>query len=56
MPTILYLFGIYIRIHWREHGIAHFHSYYNEFVAVIAIEDLKILEGSLPSRVLVLVI
>jgi Domain of unknown function (DUF4160) len=56
MPTISYFFGIYIRIHWREHGVAHFHANYAEHEVVISINDLAILEGSLPARALALVI
>jgi len=25
MPTISRFYGITIRMHWREHGIGHFH-------------------------------
>jgi hypothetical protein len=55
MPTISYFFGIYIRAHWREHGVPHFHAYYNEYIVVISIIDLSILEGEMPIRPLKLV-
>jgi hypothetical protein len=55
MPTISYFFGIFIRVHWREHGVPHFHAYYNEYIVVISIKDFSILEGALPPRPLGLV-
>ena len=56
MPRISEFFGIAIYIHWREHGPPHFHAVYGEFEASIAIEDAMVLNGSLPPRVLGLVI
>ncbi len=55
MPTISSFFGILIRMYFNDHPPPHFHAIYNEFEAVIAIETLLILEGSLPRRALGLV-
>ena len=56
MPEISRFFGIVIVIYWKEHGIPHFHAKYGEHRASFAIEDLKLLEGKLPPRVLALVV
>jgi hypothetical protein len=56
MSEISRFFGIIISMFFDDHNPPHFHSKYNEFKAVIAIEDLRILEGHLPPRVLGLVI
>ena len=56
MPAISTFFGIVIMMYWREHGPAHFHARYGEFEAIIAIETLEILRGTLPRRALALVL
>ena len=56
MPTISRFFGIAIRMHWREHGSAHFHAYYGGDKATIEIETLDLLAGRLPRRAMILVI
>ena len=50
MPAISTFFGIVIMMYWREHGPAHFHARYGEFEAIIAIETLEVLRGTLPRR------
>ena len=50
MPEICRFYGIVIRIFWREHGPPHFHAEYGEHEALIGIESLDILHGSLPAR------
>ena len=52
MPTISTFFGIFIRMYFDEHAPAHFHVYYGDHSAVIEIETLRILKGSLPQRIL----
>ena len=56
MPTISAFFGILIRMYFNDHPPPHFHALYNEFEAVIEIETLLILEGSLPRRAMGLVL
>ena len=56
MPTVSVFFGIVIRMYYDDHAPAHFHAYYGEHSAQLVIETLQILEGSLPKRVLALVI
>ena len=55
MPTISAFFGILIRMYFNDHPPPHFHARYNEDEAVIAIDSLLVLEGSLPKRALSLV-
>lgn len=52
MPTISMFYGIIIRMYFSpgEHNPPHFHAYYNEFKASFAIENLDIMEGSLPRK------
>jgi len=48
MPTISQFFGILIMMYFDDHNPPHFHARYNEFEALIAIENGQILEGELP--------
>lgn len=54
MPTISVFFGIIIRMYHNEHGRPHFHAHYGEYSAVIDIETLEVMRGSLPRRALAL--
>lgn len=56
MPTISTFFGIVITMYWREHEPAHFHARYAEYEAIISIETLEVIRGSLPRRALALVL
>ena len=56
MPTISEFFGILIRMYFNDHAPPHFHARYNEHEAVIAIGELKVIEGGLPNRALGLVL
>lgn len=56
MPEICRFLGMVIAMFYREHNPPHFHVRYNEYKAVIAINDLAIIEGKLPPKVLGLVI
>jgi hypothetical protein len=49
MPEISRFLGIIITMHWSEprHNLPHFHVRYNEYKALISIEELKIIEGVL---------
>ena len=57
MPTLSMFYGVIIRMYCApsEHGPAHFHAYYNEYKATIALETLEILQGRLPRKQLRLV-
>ena len=56
MPRISEFFGISIHMYWRDHNPPHFHAVYGDADAAISIDDLRILRGALPPRVLGLVI
>ena len=51
MPTISRFFGIRIQMYHDEHGPPHFHARYGEHSAVIAIDTLEVVAGSVPRRV-----
>jgi len=56
VPTISTFFGIVISMYWRDHDPAHFHARYGEFEAIIRIDTLQIIAGSLPKRAHALVL
>lgn len=56
MPELSRFLGIVIAMYLNDHNPPHFHAIYNNFRASIAISNLSVLEGSLPPRVLGLVI
>jgi hypothetical protein len=56
MPTISRFLGIVIRMYFEDHPPPHFHAHYAEHEASIFIDTLEVREGSLPRRVLALVL
>ncbi|MBP7709634.1 MAG: DUF4160 domain-containing protein [Rickettsiales bacterium] len=56
MPEISRFFGIVIYMYFNEHNPPHFHVKYNDHRAQIDIETLGIIDGSLPPKVLALVV
>ena len=53
MPIISQFYGIIIRIFFKDtqkHYLEHIHVQYNEYDAVYSINDIKLLEGSLPQK------
>jgi Domain of unknown function (DUF4160) len=56
MSEISRFFGIIIAVYFNDHGLPHFHAKYGEFRGVFGIEDLTLLEGYLPKRVISLVL
>jgi len=56
LPKISEFFGIKIYMYFEDHSPPHFHATYAEYEAVIKIDDLSVLRGSLPPRVLGLVV
>ena len=55
MPEISRFYGIVIHIYFGDHQPPHFHAHYGGDKAVIAIESLHVLEGSLPKRAMNLI-
>ena len=52
MPEISRFYGIIIRMYMidSEHPPRHIHVKYNEYQAVVELENLNIIEGKLPKR------
>lgn len=55
MPKVSEFFGISIYMYFRDHAPPHFHARYGGAEALVRIEDLSVMEGSLPPRALGLV-
>ena len=56
MPEVSRFFGIFILMYYKEHEPPHFHAKYGDQVGVFSIEDLKLVEGHLPKRVISLIL
>jgi len=56
MPEISRFLGIVIAMYFKEHAPPHFHAKYEEQRAAFSIRDLTLIEGTLPSRVVSLVL
>jgi hypothetical protein len=56
MPELSRFLGMVVSMYFDDHNPPHFHVKYNDNRALIAIDDFKVLEGSLPARILGLVV
>ncbi len=56
MPEICRFLGIVIAMYYSEHYPPHFHAKYGEYRASFSIEELKIIEGNMPKRIISLVL
>jgi hypothetical protein len=56
MPRISRFFGVLISMNYNDHAPPHFHVRYGGQRATVSIDDLTILAGWLPPRVLGLVV
>lgn len=56
MPEISRFFGIVIAIYHKEHNPPHFHAKYGDQTGVFSINDLKLIEGTLPRRAMLMVL
>ncbi|MBK7359785.1 MAG: DUF4160 domain-containing protein [Saprospiraceae bacterium] len=54
MPEISRFFGIIIKMYYNEHNPPHFHVEYQDFTAVISIED-GMVKGEMPRKQLNLI-
>ena len=50
MPTICTFRGIRICLYWQDHMPPHFHATYGGGEILVSIEDLEVLEGTMPSK------
>ncbi len=57
MPVISRFYGMVIKMYFQqsEHNPPHFHVVYGEYVGIIDIRTLEMLEGDLPSKALSLI-
>lgn len=56
MPIISIFFGLVIRMYHNDHSPPHFPASYQGFEALIAIGDGSVMAGSLPRKVLRIVV
>ena len=56
MPEICRFLGIVISMYYQEHVPPHFHAKYGGQRAAFSINELKLIEGSLPKRIVSLVL
>ena len=56
MPTICMFRGIKIYINWDEHNPPHLHAKYGGEVVSIDINEIDVLEGSIPNKQLKMVL
>ena len=52
MPEISRFLGIIIAIYYNEHQPPHFHAKYGDQTGIFSIIDLKLIEGTLPKRII----
>ena len=50
MPTICMFRGIKIYINWRDHMPPHFHAKYGDNEVIVSINDIEVLEGTMPNK------
>lgn len=55
-PVISRFLGMKVTMYRKDHAPPHFHVFYDEYEAQIAIQDCRILAWTLPPRVMSLVI
>ena len=55
MPELSRFLGIIITMYFDDHNPPHFHVRYNDYRAILSINDLHLLDGKLPPRVFELV-
>ncbi|NOT00201.1 MAG: DUF4160 domain-containing protein [Phycisphaerales bacterium] len=50
MPKVCEFYGVRIYFYFDDHAPPHFHAFYGDHEAQVAIESLEIMAGSLPNR------
>lgn len=50
MPVIARFYGIIIKMYFNDHLPPHFHAIYGEYVGMIDINKIELIEGDLPRR------
>ncbi len=57
MPVIARFYGMIIKMYFQqsEHNPPHFHVVYGEYIGIIDIQTLEMLEGDLPNKALAMI-
>ena len=57
MPVLARFYGLVIKMYFqqKEHNSPHIHAVYGEYIGVIDIQTLEMIEGDLPPKALALV-
>ena len=50
MPTISMFRGIKVYMNWNDHMPPHFHAVYGGEEVLVSIQDLDVIEGSMPGK------
>jgi hypothetical protein len=56
VPEISRFYGIVIAMYYRDHSPPHIHARYAGATAMVAIDDGRVIGGSMPDRALLLVL
>jgi len=56
MPEVSRFLGIIIKMYYNEHNPPHFHAQYNEYMGIFTINELKMIDGDLPKKIISLVL
>ncbi len=56
MPEICRFLGILILIYYKDHSPSHFHAKYSDKSGTFSINDMRMIEGDLPPRVISLIL
>ncbi len=56
MPVIARFYGLIIKMYFQqsEHNPPHFHVIYGEYIGILTINEIKMIEGDLPPKALAL--
>ncbi len=50
MPPISMFRGIRVCIYWQDHMPPHFHATYGGHEVIVSIDDIELLEGTMPAK------
>jgi len=56
VPEVSRFYGIVIRMFFNDHDPPHVHAVYEEYEALVGIDDLETIRGHMPQRAMALVI
>ncbi|WP_334298336.1 DUF4160 domain-containing protein [Blautia faecis] len=50
MPEISLFYGIRVTMYYNDHMPPHFHAEYNGHIALVDINNIQVIKGSLPNK------